>query len=218
MAHDIFISHSSKDKTIADATCACLESRGLRCWIAPRDIVVGAEWGASIMAAIKGAKGMILLVSSHSNVSPQVLREVERAVNRGIPVLPFRIEDVVLSDSLEYFLSSAHWLDAYHGPLKEHLEKLANNAAFLVDRRDAARPVAEPKSASTAIASEGNLQEDRSSTTQDGLTRFTWQQVCCRFVFGKDCGDEERLKPVEMLRAVLVMFFLVLAVVVFGFL
>lgn len=144
MAHDIFISHSSKDKTIADAACACLESRGLRCWIAPRDIVAGADWSESIIDGISGAKAMVLILSSHSNVSKQVLREIERAANRGIPVLPFRVEDVVLSKSLEYFLSSAHWLDAYHGPLKHNLEKLANNAAVVVEKQDAVRPLADP--------------------------------------------------------------------------
>ena len=46
MAHDAFISYSSKDKTIADAVCARLEARGIRCWIAPRDVRPGAPvWG-----------------------------------------------------------------------------------------------------------------------------------------------------------------------------
>jgi len=144
MPHDIFISHSSKDKTVADAACACLESRGLRCWIAPRDIVAGADWSESIIDGISGAKAMILILSSHSNVSKQVLREIERAANRGIPVLPFRVEDVQLSKSLEYFLSSAHWLDAYHGPLKHNLEKLANNAALVIEKQDAVRPLVDP--------------------------------------------------------------------------
>jgi hypothetical protein len=144
MAHDIFISHSSKDKTIADAACACLESRGLRCWIAPRDIVAGADWSESIIDGINGAKVMVLILSSHANVSKQVLREIERAAHRGMAVLPFRVEDIPLSKSLEYFLSSAHWLDAWDGPLKYHLERLANNAAQIVDRQDAVRVITEP--------------------------------------------------------------------------
>jgi TIR domain len=45
MAHDVFISYSSKDKTIADAVLAKLEERGLRCWIASRDIIPGSNWG-----------------------------------------------------------------------------------------------------------------------------------------------------------------------------
>ena len=83
MAHDIFISHSSKDKTIADAACACLESRGLRCWIAPRDIVSGADWSESLIDGINGAKAMVLVLSSHSNVSKQVLREIASDLQKG---------------------------------------------------------------------------------------------------------------------------------------
>ena len=145
MAVDVFISHSSKDKTIADATCACMESRGLSCWVAPRDIVAGADWGASIIDAINDAKSMILILSSNSNVSKQVLREIERAANRGIPVLPFRVQDVQLSKSLEYFLSSSHWLDAYKGPLKQNLDKLANNLAIVLEKQDAVRPLDNPE-------------------------------------------------------------------------
>lgn len=38
MAHDIFISYSSRDKPITEGVCANLESADIRCWIAPRDI------------------------------------------------------------------------------------------------------------------------------------------------------------------------------------
>jgi hypothetical protein len=38
MVHDVFISHAHKDKEIADALCEKLESAGVRCWIAGRDI------------------------------------------------------------------------------------------------------------------------------------------------------------------------------------
>ena len=45
MKHDIFISYSILDKAIADAVCTQLEKQGIRCWIAPRNILAGAEWG-----------------------------------------------------------------------------------------------------------------------------------------------------------------------------
>lgn len=53
MAHDVFISHSSKDKQVADAMCNKLESSGIRCWIAPRDILPGMDWTESLVKAIK---------------------------------------------------------------------------------------------------------------------------------------------------------------------
>ena len=61
MAHDVFISHSSKDKVYADAVCATLESYDIRCWVAPRDILPGSDYGSSIVEGLKASKVMILI-------------------------------------------------------------------------------------------------------------------------------------------------------------
>jgi len=125
MAHDVFISHSSKDKVTADAVCAVLESAGIRCWVAPRDIIPGQNWGESIIDAIVGARVMVLIFSGHANQSSQIKLEVERAVNKGVTIIPMRIEDVVPARALEYFISSSHWLDAFSPPLERHAKHLA---------------------------------------------------------------------------------------------
>ncbi|HEY4125111.1 MAG TPA: toll/interleukin-1 receptor domain-containing protein, partial [Rhizomicrobium sp.] len=125
MAHDVFISYSSKDKPAADATCAVLESKGIRCWMAPRDITPGADWGETIVDAIHSSRALVLVFSANANLSPQIKREVERAVNKGIPIIPLRIENVMPAKSLEYFLSTPHWLDAFTPPLEHHLNYLA---------------------------------------------------------------------------------------------
>jgi formylglycine-generating enzyme required for sulfatase activity len=125
MAHDVFVSHSSKDKPAADAVCAVLEAQGIRCWVAPRDIIPGRDWGESIVEAIKGARVMVLIFSANANNSEHIKREVERAANWRIPIIPLRIEDVVPTASLEYFLSTPHWLDAFTPPLENHLQHLA---------------------------------------------------------------------------------------------
>lgn len=125
MAHDVFISHSSKDKAVADAVCAALEADGIRCWMAARDILPSADWGASIVGAITTAKVFVLIFSQHANTSPYILREVERAVSHNIPLIPFRIEDIPADASLGYFLGAQHWLDAHAPPLEQHLAYLA---------------------------------------------------------------------------------------------
>ena len=112
MAHDVFISYSTHDKLTADAICSIFEANGIRCWIAPRDILPGMDWGESIIDAINASRVMVLILSSSSNTSDQVKREVERAVHKSIVIIPFRIENVQLSKSLEYQLSLTHWLDA----------------------------------------------------------------------------------------------------------
>lgn len=124
MAHDVFISHSTKDKTTADAVCAVLESSGVRCWIAPRDVTPGLPWPPCIIEAIKECRVMVLVFSTHANESPQIPREVERAVNYGVVILPFKVEDIIPSSALEFFIGDVHWLDAMNPPLEEHLQRL----------------------------------------------------------------------------------------------
>ncbi len=131
-AYDVFVSYSNKDKTTCDALCATFERKGIRCWIAPRDILPGANWGEAIIRGIEQCQVMVLVFSSHSNESLQVKREVERAVSKGIPVIPLRIEDVKLSRAMEYFISSQHWLDALTPPLENHLEELARKVIRLL--------------------------------------------------------------------------------------
>ena len=106
MAHDVFISYSSKDKPTADAVCATLESRGIRCWIAPRDVVPGEEYAAALVNALRESRLMVLVFSSGANQSKHVLREVERAVSMGLPVVPLRIENVRPSAAMEYYIAS----------------------------------------------------------------------------------------------------------------
>ncbi len=132
MAHDVFISYSSKDKIKADAVCAKLESEKIRCWIAPRDVPPGESWAASIVDAINNSRVFVLVFSDGSNKSKQVVREVGEAVDRGIPIVPLRIEDVEPSKEMSYYIKSIHWLDAMTPPLEKHLQKLSNSVQALL--------------------------------------------------------------------------------------
>lgn len=132
MAHDVFISYSSRDKTIADGVCATLEGQGIRCWIAPRDVMPGMDYGAEIVKAIHNSQVMVMVFSSQANASNHIKREVERAVNQGLIIVPFRIENVAPSDSLEYFFGGVHWLDALSTPMEQHLQALADKVRLLL--------------------------------------------------------------------------------------
>jgi hypothetical protein len=142
MQFDVFISYSSHDKSAADAACAALERAGIRCWIAPRDITPGADWGVAIMDALDTCRAMVLIFSSNANSSPQVRRELERVVGRGVPIIPVRIEDSTPTKALAYFMGPVHWLDALTPPLEQHLQRLADSLKTLlaVDERAAAEP------------------------------------------------------------------------------
>jgi hypothetical protein len=124
MAREVFISYSQPDQACAQELVARVESEGIDCWIAPRDIAPSADWAAEIIDAISHARVMVLIFSASSNDSPQVRREVERAVHKAVNILPFRIEAVEPSKSLEYFLSSQHWMDAFPPPREAHYARL----------------------------------------------------------------------------------------------
>lgn len=108
----IFISHSSRDASIAVQICERLEKSGLNCFIAPRDIRPGKEYAEEIVKGIDNSAGMLLLMSQNANGSPHVLREVEHAVSSGTPILVYKIQEVALSKSMEYFLMTHQWVSA----------------------------------------------------------------------------------------------------------
>jgi len=110
MKHDVFISYSSHDKAIADAICSKLENSKIRCWIAPRDILGGIEYGEAIIDAIAECSLLLLVFSAKANNSIFVRKEVERAISRGKILLPLRIEDILPTKALEFAIGKPPWL------------------------------------------------------------------------------------------------------------
>ncbi len=135
MNFDVFISYPHQDKAMADYACAALEADGIRCWIAPRDIAPGAEWAGAIVDALDRCRGMVLIFSSNANRSKQVYREVQRAFERAIPVVPVRVENVEPAQSLAYYLGSVHWLDALTPPFDAQFKRLSGAVKALMDKQ-----------------------------------------------------------------------------------
>lgn len=134
MAHDVFISYSSKDKTIANAICAKLEEHKIRAWIAPRDIPSGENFAKSIIKAINSCKVFVLIWSFHTNTSEHILNEINQAFDKGITIIPFRIQKVEPTDEMRYYFGRTHWLDAIDPPLEDHITLLKDNILKNLDR------------------------------------------------------------------------------------
>ena len=150
MAHDVFISYSSKDKLIADRVCHALEAKGERCWIAPRDITYGADWQDAIMGALSEAGAMVLVFTNNTNESAHVRREVSAALEAGAIVIPFRTEEATPEGALRYNLINLHWMDAISPPMEAHIDGLI---ATLKRLRDGPldEPLAAPREPSQSI-------------------------------------------------------------------
>jgi Tol biopolymer transport system component len=174
VAFDVFISFSTPDKPAADAACATLEAVGIRCWIAPRDILPGTDYAESIIDAIESAKIFVLIFSGHANASRQIKLEVERAVSKGLPIIPLRIEDIMPSKTLEYFISTPHWLDAFTPPLEAHLKQLAASVQALLairaSRHQSIDPTKQSAPAPAADFGAASYADQAHSRRRIGLT------------------------------------------------
>ena len=135
MKHRIFLSYSTKDQAAAEAICRALEAQNLGCWIAPRDIAPGSQWGGSIVEAIEHCEAVLVLFSEASNNSPQVAREMEVAVAQRRPLIPVRIANAMPTDDMKYFLGVSHWLNAYERPLDSYLPDIVATARRVLDKQ-----------------------------------------------------------------------------------
>lgn len=69
-----------------------LERKKIRCWIAPRDVKPGVQYGESLMEAINTSRLLVLVFSKNSNNSGHVMREVERAASKGLNIIPLLLD------------------------------------------------------------------------------------------------------------------------------
>ncbi len=113
MNHDVFISYSSQDKDAAQAICHTLEQNEIRCWMAPRDIPPGAEYGDLIDEAIKSSTVVIVLFSETAATSSWVKGELNIAFEEQKVIIPFRLDKTPLKGQNRVILNQKHWIDAY---------------------------------------------------------------------------------------------------------
>ncbi|MGD8821855.1 MAG: toll/interleukin-1 receptor domain-containing protein [Anaerolineales bacterium] len=133
MTHDVFVSYSSKDKSITDSIVATMEQNNIRCWYAPRDIKPSEDWGSAISKAIEESKIFLIIFSGNANHSRRVLDETNLAIAQELTILPFRIEKLEPDGAMRLHLSSRHWLDAYDPSWQSHIKKLINTISSYLE-------------------------------------------------------------------------------------
>ena len=107
----IFISYATPDVEIAKQCLQALEKENMECFFAPRDIQMGHIYANDILDAINRSDVFLLLLSKAADNSPHVLREVERAVSKKLPLIVYKLENFEISKSMEYFLMTHQWLN-----------------------------------------------------------------------------------------------------------
>lgn len=101
-----FISYSSENQAPADSMRALLKKNNIDSWMAPYDIPIGSKYAMVINQAVKGCSCLILLLTDYAQNSVWVAKEVERAINYRKPIIPIQLEDLVLNDEFELYISN----------------------------------------------------------------------------------------------------------------
>jgi serine/threonine protein kinase len=127
----VFVCCATEDLAAGEAVQASLESDGLKCFLPDRGFAPGESLATRLNEAMREAELCLLVLSQHSNRSPEVRQRLESAAHFQLPVLTFRIEPVEAADEFSYFLWEKHFVDGFGGPLNEHIPDLVRQIKTL---------------------------------------------------------------------------------------
>ncbi len=108
-----------------------LEQHRIKCWVAPRDIPPGADYGDVIDEAIIACRVFVIIFSEPAAVSQWVKGELNLAFTEQKHIVPYRIDDTRLKGSLRLILNQTHWIEAYPDAESKFDELVAGIARYL---------------------------------------------------------------------------------------
>ena len=141
----VFISHASKNFKLADEIRARLESLGIECWIAPRDIPPGTSYGEEITKALKECVAVVFVLTQQANASKAVANELEMAFRFQRLIVPVRIQPIEPASSVAFFINNVQWVDACHTPIKKRVEEIARIVTAVQNNEPIPKPQPEQK-------------------------------------------------------------------------
>lgn len=163
--HEVFVSYSSKNSQLAMEAVSLLEYNGISCWIAERDIRIGSNYATDIPPAIRNCQYVLLLLTEESQQSPWVQRELDVAITLQKTVLPVKIGNFAISDTLFFLLKFIQFDDG----TEDYLYKLQNVVRYIWNARGySCQPPAQSDQQTWQAVSHSN------STVRPSPKRPTW--------------------------------------------
>jgi|LakMenE01Jun11ns_1017448.scaffolds.fasta_scaffold9847345_2 hypothetical protein len=120
----IFISYSRRDAPFALGLQARLSNQGLGAWLDSEKLQTGQRWREEIVHAIAGCDYFVLVLSSRSIQSENVVKELSLAESSSKPILPLMIEPVEIPDSMKYQLAGLQFVSIDCSAQDDGLEAL----------------------------------------------------------------------------------------------
>ena len=180
---DVFISYSTKNADAAQEVCRSLEDAGSACWMAPRDILPGSHWAASITQAIRNARVLVLMFSGSANDSRQVLREINLADESRVPIVTVMLEQVEINDAFSYYLSATQRFSA-NGDARSMASQLTDVIRRILHPKE---PVSSIQLQTTALLDIYDSEMDWAGTAMRKQTHRLglWHKTCHCWFYGK---------------------------------
>jgi len=150
--HDVFISYKSEEYEEASWVRDTLEENGIACWMAPASIPGGSSYAEQIPVAIHNCKLFVLILSARAQASRWVKRELDMALNEGKTILPFLLENFVLSRDFTFYLGIVQRYDAVVSR-QEAMAKMLREIKVLLEVKEESAPLrpAQEESSPTAL-------------------------------------------------------------------
>jgi Tol biopolymer transport system component len=129
MSTEVFISYSSQDYEQVMPLVDRLRTVGVAVWVDEGNIDAATLWSESIVEAIAECRVLIMMVSSHSTDSHNVVKEVMIASEGKKTILPIYLESAEIPAKLKYQLTGIQHLEWFDGGSDEVFETLKDGLA-----------------------------------------------------------------------------------------
>ncbi len=134
---DVFISYHEKSSgELVEKIANTLEGMGVSCWYAKRNLPPGGKFADYIPKEIRSCKVFLLVLNEHSNHSEHVKSETNLAFRRvnkqeQITLVPFKVDNCILDDDVDYYLSRFHITDGSPADAQS-IQKLAKQISRIL--------------------------------------------------------------------------------------
>ncbi|MBC8244712.1 MAG: TIR domain-containing protein [Verrucomicrobia bacterium] len=129
MSTEVFVSYSSQDYERVMPLVDRLRAAGVAVWVDEGSIDAATLWSESIVEAIAECRVLIMMVSSHSTDSHNVVKEVMIASESKKTILPIYLEPADIPAKLKYQLTGIQHLEWFDGGNDEVFETLKDGLA-----------------------------------------------------------------------------------------
>ena len=129
MSAEVFVSYSSLDHAQVSKIIERLRKAGVSVWMDEGGIDAATLWSEAIVEAINDCKVLIMMVSSHSTDSANVVKEVMLASESSKTILPVYLEPADIPTRLKYQLTGIQHSEAYSLTPDELLDELLRGLA-----------------------------------------------------------------------------------------